>query len=104
MIAGDDSQVAATELERVILDKYSDDDRFSDLAEALALYAPGNGMPYYEADELRAVLRRTIRDLGLRDSDVERGGKRPSVFRLRYSRCHRSRRADRSPPEWWGSQ
>lgn len=55
VIAGDDSVAAANELERVVLDDYPGDERLDDLHEALALYAPGQGAPYVDAEGLRKL-------------------------------------------------
>jgi hypothetical protein len=75
VLAGDESIRAAAELERVVLDEHLEDVRFADLSDALALYAPGSGMPYVNANELRSVLERTIRDLGLTEPDADRGSR-----------------------------
>jgi hypothetical protein len=63
VLDGDDSTLAANELEGVLLDDYPGDERFDDLVEVLALYAPGHGAPYSEAQQVREVIRRTIADL-----------------------------------------
>jgi hypothetical protein len=60
VLDGDDSIRAANELEGVVLDDYPGDERFDELGEVLALYAPGQGSPYSEADELRTIIRKTI--------------------------------------------
>lgn len=60
VLGGDDSIHAANALEAVVLDDYLDDDRFDELGEVLALYAPGQGRPYSDAEELRSVIRQTI--------------------------------------------
>ena len=65
VLDGDESRSAASDLEAAILDEYIDDKRLLDLLEALALYAPGSGSPYCEAEELRAILRKSIRELRL---------------------------------------
>lgn len=49
VLDGDDSIRAANELEGVALDDYPGDERFEDLVDVLALYAPGQGTPYSEA-------------------------------------------------------
>jgi hypothetical protein len=64
VLDGDDSIRAANELEGVVLDDYPGDERFHDLVEVLALYAPGQGSPYSEAQQVREVIRATIADLG----------------------------------------
>ena len=43
VLDGDDSIRAANELEGVVLDDYPGDERFDELGEVLALYAPGSG-------------------------------------------------------------
>lgn len=60
LLDGDDSIHAANELEGVVLDDYPGDDRFDELGEALALYAPGQGSPYTDAEQVRLVIRQTI--------------------------------------------
>ena len=60
VLDGDDSIRAANALEAVVLDDYLDDERFDELGEVLALYAPGQGRPYSDAEELRSVIRQTI--------------------------------------------
>lgn len=64
ILAGDDSVLAANNLEAVVLDEYLDDDRFEELSEVLALYAPGQGSPYLDVAELRSVIQRTIARIG----------------------------------------
>jgi hypothetical protein len=64
VLDGDDSIRAANELEGVVLDDYPGDERFENLVEVLALYAPGQGSPYSEAQQVREVIRTTIADLG----------------------------------------
>lgn len=64
LLDGDDSIRAANELEGVVLHDYPGDERFDDLVEILALYAPGQRSPYSEAQQVREVIRRTITDLG----------------------------------------
>ena len=63
VLDGDDSIRAANALEGVVLDDYPGDERFDDLGEVLALYAPGQGTPYTDASQVRQVIRRTIADL-----------------------------------------
>ena len=60
VLDGDDSIRAANELEGVVLDDYPGDERFDELGEVLALYAPGQGVPYSGSDEVRAVISKTI--------------------------------------------
>jgi hypothetical protein len=69
VLAGDDSGQAAQALEGVLLDDYPRDERFDDLLEALALYAPGQGAPYVEAEALRKAVRETLVALAARSSD-----------------------------------
>jgi hypothetical protein len=69
VLAGDDSGQAAQALEGVLLDDYPGDERFDDLLEALALYAPGQGAPYVEAEALRKAVRETLVALAARSSD-----------------------------------
>ncbi len=63
VLNGDESRAAASDLEAAIVDEYLGDDRFSEALEALALYAPGSGMPYYDASDLRAAVRNLVREL-----------------------------------------
>ena len=58
---------AANELEGVVLDDYPGDERFDELGEVLALYAPGLGIPYSDKRQVREIIRRTIADLDLRE-------------------------------------
>lgn len=64
VLNGDDSIRAANDLEGVVLDDYPGDERFEELVEVLAVYAPGEGSPYSEAHHVREVIRTTIADLG----------------------------------------
>ena len=63
VLDGDDSIRAANELEGVVLNDYLGDERFDDLGEVLALYAPGLGTPYSDAQQVCETIRRTIADL-----------------------------------------
>ena len=56
ILDGDDSKEAAGALKGVLLRAFEDDERFDDLLLVLALYAPGQGGPYADADELRAAI------------------------------------------------
>jgi len=65
VLAGDESVQAAQALEGVLLDEYPGDDRFDDLIEALALYAPSQSAPYVGPEKLRRAIREglaTLRD------------------------------------------
>ena len=53
----DDSMDAARALEGVVLNDYPGDERLDDLLEALALYSPGEGPPYVNAEDLRSAVR-----------------------------------------------
>jgi hypothetical protein len=44
---------AARALETVLVDDYARDERFDELPYALAMQSPGQGRPYYSAEELR---------------------------------------------------
>jgi len=55
-----------TTLERVVLDDYPRDERLEDLHEALALYSPGEGSPYVDAEGLR----RAVHDALSRSGDL----------------------------------
>ena len=57
VLDGDDSAEAVSALEGVLLDDYLGDERFDDLAEALALCAPGMGSPYLGRAEIRDAIR-----------------------------------------------
>jgi hypothetical protein len=59
VLDGDDSVQAANALEGLILD-LNEDDRFDDLAAALALYSPLDGPPYTNAEQLRAAIREAL--------------------------------------------
>ena len=60
VLDGDDSANAVSALEGVLLDDYPGDERFEELAEALALYAPGMGSPYIGRTEVRDMIRRAL--------------------------------------------
>ncbi len=62
---GDESAMAAQELEAVLLDEYLGDERTSSLQEGLALYAPGSGPPYVDAPELRQLIAEAFQALAL---------------------------------------
>jgi hypothetical protein len=47
ILAGDESVQAARQLEGVLLDDYPGEERFDDLLEALALYAPGGARGHH---------------------------------------------------------
>ena len=64
VIDGDGAIQAAQALEGVILIDYSDDERFDELSEVLALYSPGQGTPYTDVSELHAAIRTTAAGLG----------------------------------------
>ena len=68
ILAGDESVAAAQELEAVLLDEYPDDDDAESLLEVLALYAPGRGVPYVDAPELRTLVAAALRHLGAPES------------------------------------
>lgn len=48
------------ELETVVSRPLDSDERWMDLAEALAMFAPGSGRPYLGLRELRAAIREAI--------------------------------------------
>jgi hypothetical protein len=64
---GDESAMAAQELEAILLDEYLDDERTSSLQEGLALYAPASGPPYVDAPELRRLIAEALEALTLQD-------------------------------------
>ena len=61
VLDGDDSANAVSALEGVLLDEYPGDERFEDLMEALALYAPGMGAPYVGRTEIRDAIRQAMK-------------------------------------------
>lgn len=63
VLEGDESVLAANELERIVVEDYPGDDRLDDLLEALALYAPGQGFPYTGPAELRRAVRDALATL-----------------------------------------
>lgn len=63
VLDGDDSADAVSALEGVLLDEYPGDERFEDLSEALALYAPGMGSPYLGYAEIRDAIRQAMRTI-----------------------------------------
>ena len=50
-------------MEGLLLDDYPGDERFEDLLEACASYAPGMGSPYVGAADMRAVIEQAVRVL-----------------------------------------
>lgn len=64
VLAGDESAQAANWLESTILDDHLGDERFDDLLEGLALYAPGQGLPYVGAAELRTLIEASLESAG----------------------------------------
>ena len=74
VLEGDESVEAARALESAVLDRHLGDERLDDLVEALSLYAPGSGQPYYEAKELREVVREAMPILREDQSPMEREG------------------------------
>ena len=71
ILAGDESVQAAQQLEGVLLDDHPGDERFDDLLEALALYAPGEGAPYVGAQVLHAAIRGALATLARRSADAD---------------------------------
>lgn len=76
VLAGDESMQTARALEAALLDQYPGDDRLDDLLEALSLYAPGSGTPYYGPEELREVLRSAMSILDQEDMQGGNGDSR----------------------------
>lgn len=64
VLAGDESVQAANLLESTILDDHFGDERFDDLIEGLALYAPGQPLPYVGAAELRTLIEDCLQSAG----------------------------------------
>ena len=60
VLSGDDSANAVGDLEGVLLDDYPGDERFEDLLEACAFYAPGLGSPYIGRAEIRDAVRKAL--------------------------------------------
>ncbi len=60
ILDGDDSAVAARELEGLILDDYAGDERFEGLGYVLSMYSPGQGTPYSDFAEVRTAIRDTM--------------------------------------------
>jgi hypothetical protein len=58
-MAGDDSRDAANALEAALID-VDQGGPYDDLLEVLALYAPGQGMPYASAEDLRQAIGTTF--------------------------------------------
>ena len=63
VLGGDESVAAANDLERAVIDDYPGDERLDDLHDALALYSPGQGSPYVDAESLRRVVHDALRHL-----------------------------------------
>ncbi|MFJ5956309.1 hypothetical protein ACIQC5_10155 [Paenarthrobacter sp. NPDC092416] len=57
----------AQELEGVLIEEHLDDEQLDDLLYALSLYAPGEGLEYFDAHQLRIVLTETLRQLAIDD-------------------------------------
>ena len=60
ILDGDDSALAASELEGVILDDYAGDERFDRLGYVLSMYSPGQGTPYTDSAEVRTAIQDTM--------------------------------------------
>ena len=58
VLGGAESVRAAQALEGALLDDYPGDERFDDLLEALALYAPGERAPYTRAQAIRMSIEK----------------------------------------------
>jgi hypothetical protein len=58
ILDGDSSMLAANALEGALIEEV--DDPPEELMDTLGLYAPGQGAPYSDFDELCAVIRRTL--------------------------------------------
>jgi hypothetical protein len=71
ILAGDESVRAAQQLEGVLLDDYPGDERFDDLLEALAFYAPGEGAPYVDAHGLQAAIKGALATLARGSADAD---------------------------------
>jgi hypothetical protein len=64
ILDGDDSGNAVGVLEGLLLNDYPGDERFDDLLEACALYAPGMGPPYVGRAEIRDAIQQALRAIG----------------------------------------
>lgn len=60
VLDGGDSANAVADLEGVLLDDYPGDERFEDLLEACALYAPGMGLPYLGGAKIRDAIQQAL--------------------------------------------
>lgn len=68
-VLSDDSMDAARSLEGVVLNDYPGDERLDDLLEALALYNPGEGPPYVNAEGLRSAVRAAWTRMGVSEPE-----------------------------------
>ena len=61
ILEGDTSIEAARRLEAVVLDDHPGDERLEELVYVLSMYAPGAGSTYFDAEDLREVVKQALR-------------------------------------------
>ena len=71
VLAGDESVIAAQQLEGVIIEEYLHDEQTDELLFALSMYSPGSGQPYVDAPELRKLIAATLSDMSRGDASPE---------------------------------
>ncbi|MET4622808.1 hypothetical protein ABIE18_004287 [Arthrobacter sp. 2762] len=71
VLAGDDSMIAAQQLEGVIIEEYLEDKQTDELLYALSMYSPGSGEPYVDAPELRKLIAATLNEMSRGDQSQD---------------------------------
>ncbi|WP_416416141.1 hypothetical protein [Paenarthrobacter aromaticivorans] len=71
VLAGDDSMIAAQQLEGVIIEEYLHEEQTDELLYALSMYSPGSDQPYVDAPELRNLIAATLNDMRHGDASQE---------------------------------
>ena len=63
-LSGEHSGRLVSEIEGIVIESFQNAEWYDDVGEALALYAPGQGQPYLDDNDLKPILRRLRTGLG----------------------------------------